>query len=134
MARGLFENQGLEQLFVRDYRMQQIDPASKTEIQISAKKARSPVMLQRPSFSPRCRRSRQSGEILMTKFSRRISANMEVVLDEVFVGVPHGGDHESRKYVAEKLIQSAGKGNVTLDGLRAVGRDAFRRLSIRKFA
>jgi hypothetical protein len=66
----------------------------------------------------------------MTKFSRRTSANVEVVLDEAFEGVPHGGDHESRKYVAEKLIQSARKGNVTLDGLRAVGRDAFRQLSI----
>jgi hypothetical protein len=54
---------------------------------------------------------------------------MEVVLDEVFEGVPHGGDHESRKYVAKELMQSARKGNVTLDGLRAVGRDAFRQLS-----
>jgi hypothetical protein len=70
----------------------------------------------------------------MVKIHRRIAANMEVVLDEVFEGVLHGGDHESRKYVAQKLIQSARKGNVTLDGLRTVGRDAFRQLSARRFA
>jgi hypothetical protein len=70
----------------------------------------------------------------MTKCSRRTSANMEVVLDEVFEAVPHGGDHESRKYVAKKLMQSTRKGNVTLDGLRAVGRDAFRQLSTQRLA
>jgi hypothetical protein len=51
------------------------------------------------------------------------------VLEEIFRGVPHGGDHESRKHVAEKLIQRAKKGNVTVDGLRAVARDAVQQLS-----
>jgi hypothetical protein len=66
----------------------------------------------------------------MTKFNARTSAYMEVVLDEAFAVLPHGGDHESRKFVAEKLIQSARNGNVTLQGLRAVGQDAFRQVSI----
>ena len=70
----------------------------------------------------------------MARVDGRTAAKMEIVLDEVFEGVPHGGDHESRKYVAKKLIQSARKGNVTLDGLRAVGRNAFRRLSTRGLA
>ena len=70
----------------------------------------------------------------MVKVDRRTAAKMEVVLDDVFEGMLHGGDHESRKYVAGKLIQSAKKGNVTLDGLRTVGRDAFQRLSVRKLA
>jgi hypothetical protein len=70
----------------------------------------------------------------MTKVDQRTAANMDVVLEEVFASMLHGGDHESRKRVAEKLIQSAEQGNVTLEGLRAVGRYAFRQLSIRKSA
>jgi hypothetical protein len=70
----------------------------------------------------------------MTKFDERAAANMDVALEEAFAGVLHGGDHESRKYVAKKLIQSAGKGIVTLEGLRAVARDAFEQLSTRRSA
>jgi hypothetical protein len=70
----------------------------------------------------------------MTKFDERAAANMDVALEEAFAGVPHGGDHESRKYVAKKLIQSAGKGNLTLEGLRTVARDAFEQLSSRRLA
>jgi hypothetical protein len=67
----------------------------------------------------------------MAKVDRRTAAKMEVVLEEVFGGVPYGGDHESRKHVAERLIQSAMEGNLTLDGLRAVGGAAFQQLSTR---
>ena len=70
----------------------------------------------------------------ITKFGERTAANMDVALEEAFAGVLHGGDHESRKYVARKLIQSAGKGNLTLEGLRAVARDAFEQLSARRAA
>jgi hypothetical protein len=70
----------------------------------------------------------------MTGIDERTTANMDVALEEVFAGVPHGGDHESRKHVAKKLIQSAKKGNVTLDGLRAVARDASQHLLTRKSA
>jgi hypothetical protein len=45
----------------------------------------------------------------MTGIDERATANMDVPLEEVFAGVPHGGDHESRKHVAKKLIQSAKK-------------------------
>lgn len=62
----------------------------------------------------------QPGRCLMAKVDERTIANMDVLLEEVFGDVPHGGDHESRKHVVKKLIQSAKKGNVTLDGLRAV--------------
>lgn len=67
----------------------------------------------------------------MTNLDRRIVAKMEFVLDEIFEGVPHGGDHESRKYVAEMLLKRVKKGNVTLDELRAAGRDASQQLSSR---
>jgi hypothetical protein len=70
----------------------------------------------------------------MTKFDERTAANMDVALEEAFAGVLHGGSHESRKYVAKKLIQSAAKGNATLEGLRAVARDAFEQLPTRRSA
>ena len=70
----------------------------------------------------------------MTKIEQRTIANMDVVLEEVCRRLPHGGDHESRKYVAKKLLQSAKKGNVTLEGLRAVASRAFAELSERKSA
>lgn len=70
----------------------------------------------------------------MIKLDERIIANMEVLLDEVFEGVLHGGDHASRKRVAKKLIQSAKKGSVTLNELRVVARDALQQSSARKSA
>jgi hypothetical protein len=62
----------------------------------------------------------------MSKMDEGTIANMDVVLEEVCRDLPHGGDHESRKHVARKLLHGAKKGNVTLDGLRTV---AFRALS-----
>jgi hypothetical protein len=58
----------------------------------------------------------------MTKIDERASANMDVVLEKACRDLPNGGDHESRKYVAKKLMQSVKKGNVTLEGLRPVAR------------
>jgi hypothetical protein len=70
----------------------------------------------------------------MVKVDGRGTSNLEGVLDELFEDVAHGGDHETRKHVAKRLMQSAKKGNVTLEGLRAVGRDALRHLSTRRSA
>ena len=70
----------------------------------------------------------------MARIDERIIAIMSVALEEVFRGVPHGGDHESRKHVAEKLIQSAENGNVTLGGLTVVARDALQQLLTRRSA
>jgi hypothetical protein len=47
----------------------------------------------------------------MAKVDERTLANIDVLLEEVFGDVPRGGDHESRKHVAKKLIQSAKKVN-----------------------
>jgi hypothetical protein len=60
--------------------------------------------------------------------------NLDVVLEEVCRDLPHGGDHESRKYIAQKLMQAAKKGNVTLEGLRTVASRALSELSSRKSA
>jgi len=71
---------------------------------------------------------------MTTKIDDRTAANMDVVLEEVCRHLPHGGDHERRKRVAQKLLQSAKKGNVTLDGLRQVASRALSELSERKSA
>jgi hypothetical protein len=70
----------------------------------------------------------------MTKIDERTIANMDVVLEETCRGLPHGGDHESRKHVAKKLMQSARKGDGTLEALRAVAGRAISELSSRKSA
>lgn len=45
----------------------------------------------------------------MTKIEERTTANVDVVLEKVCRSLPHGGDHEGRKYVANKLMQSMKK-------------------------
>jgi hypothetical protein len=70
----------------------------------------------------------------MTRAEDRATANMDVVLEEVCRGLPNGGDHESRKYIAKKLIRAAKNGNVTLEKLRPVASRAFSELSSRKSA
>jgi hypothetical protein len=70
----------------------------------------------------------------MTRADERTAANLDVVLEEVCRALPHGGDHESRKHVAKKLMQSVKKGNVTLEGLRPVASRALAELSRRKSA
>jgi hypothetical protein len=64
----------------------------------------------------------------MTKIDERTIANMDVVLEEACRGLPHGGDHEIRKHVAKKLMQSVKKGNATLEGLRSVAGPRPRRI------
>ena len=57
--------------------------------------------------------------------SDRIKSNMEVVLEEVCRELPNGGDHESRRVIAERLLDAAEAGHYTLSELRAVGLQAF---------
>ena len=61
----------------------------------------------------------------MTKFDRRIAANLEVALETVCQELSHGGDHATRKRIAEKLLQAAESGHTTLGELEAVGRKAL---------
>ena len=68
----------------------------------------------------------------MTKLDDRTLANMEVALEAAFRDHPHGGDHESRKRVARKLLQSAKSGNTTLGGLEVVARSAVSERAVRK--
>jgi hypothetical protein len=66
------------------------------------------------------------------KLDERAMANLEVALDAAFRAYPNGGDHESRKHVARRMMQSARKGNTTLGGLAAVARSALQEIALRK--
>lgn len=50
----------------------------------------------------------------MSEFTGEVQANMGLVLDQVCAGLPNGGDHESRRYVAEQLIQAVRAGKTTV--------------------
>jgi hypothetical protein len=53
-----------------------------------------------------------------------VLANMEVVLEEHCKRLPHGGDHEYRKFIAEKLRQCVASGRHTLRDLHDAARRA----------
>jgi hypothetical protein len=61
----------------------------------------------------------------MSEFEERVQANMDVVLEEVCAELPNGGDHESRKFIAEQLIQCARSGKSTLGYLIYAARRAL---------
>lgn len=61
----------------------------------------------------------------MTELDDRTKANLDMVLEEVCRALPHGGDHELRKQIAEKLLDSAIEGNRTLAGLTDVAQAAL---------
>ena len=50
---------------------------------------------------------------------------MDVVLEEVCAELPNGGDHESRTFIAEQLIQCARSGESTLGDLVYAARRAL---------
>jgi hypothetical protein len=61
----------------------------------------------------------------MVEFNERTQANMDVVLEEICIELPHGGDLESRNFIAEQLIQCAGSGRTTLGELMYTARRAI---------
>jgi hypothetical protein len=65
----------------------------------------------------------------MARLDDRTQANMDIVLEETCSVFPHGGDHERRRYIAQKLKLSAKRGNTTLGGLRAVAYSALKEIS-----
>lgn len=62
----------------------------------------------------------------MKTLDHRTIVHLDMVLEDVCRSLPHGGDHLTRKKVAEKLLSSARNGNVSIDGLVPVARDALR--------
>ena len=61
----------------------------------------------------------------MPELSERTKANMDVVLEETCRQLPHGGDHDSRKFIAERLIEAAQAGHTTLGELGIIARRAL---------
>jgi hypothetical protein len=62
---------------------------------------------------------------IVREFDEETQANMDTVLANICSELPHGGDHESRKFVAEQLIEAAREGKTGFEELTAVGRRAF---------
>ena len=56
---------------------------------------------------------------------RRTQTDMDAVLELVCRELPHGGRHEERKYIAERLIKCARSGRTTLEDLQIVARRAL---------
>ena len=61
----------------------------------------------------------------MSELSDRTMANLDVVLEEACRALPHGGDHETRKRIAQKLIEAAMAGKTTLSALTEVAHAAI---------
>ena len=53
-------------------------------------------------------------------------ARLEFVLEQVFENYPCGGDHESRAFVARRLLNAAQRGVLSLEQLKSVAQDALR--------
>lgn len=68
----------------------------------------------------------------MDEFDDRTRANMDVVLEEICREMANGGDHDSRKFIAERLIESAREGHRSLTELNSVARRALLELVNRK--
>ncbi|MCJ9700019.1 hypothetical protein [Bradyrhizobium sp. SHOUNA76] len=57
--------------------------------------------------------------------SDRVKSILQVVLEETCRELPNGGDHESRKVIAEQPLVAAEAWHTTLDELRAAALRAF---------
>ncbi|MBJ7407849.1 MAG: hypothetical protein JHD07_33040 [Bradyrhizobium sp.] len=67
----------------------------------------------------------------MSEFEGRMQTMLDAALDAAFSHVRHGGDHESRKLVAARLMEAARSGMTALEGLTSVGRRALMDLKSR---
>ena len=61
----------------------------------------------------------------MSEFEGRMQTMLDAALDAAFSHVRHGGDHESRKLIAARLLEAARSGTTALDELTSVGRRAL---------
>lgn len=70
----------------------------------------------------------------MDEFDHRTMVNMDMALEEICRQMKYGGDHESRKFVAEKLMACARDGRTGLAELNIAARQALLDLNGRKTA
>ena len=67
----------------------------------------------------------QRKNFLLSDLDQRTQADIDEVLELVCGELPHGGRHEERKYIAERLIECAGSGRTTSEDLQIVARRAL---------
>jgi hypothetical protein len=61
----------------------------------------------------------------MIRLTKKEMAKLDFALEEACRSVPHGGDHQLRKQIAQAILDSALKGNTTLKGLIEVAQKAL---------
>lgn len=61
----------------------------------------------------------------MPEINPQTQTKLDLVLEEVCRSLPNGGDHETRRAIAEKLIASASGSTASLEQLRAVAQHAL---------
>lgn len=61
----------------------------------------------------------------MAEPSERTKANMEVVLDKACRSLPHGGDHELRAFIAQRLADAVANGRTTIGHVSMIARKAL---------
>jgi len=65
---------------------------------------------------------RDEEKLFASEFDDWTAANMEVALERVCQRLPEGRrDHETRRFIAERIIDAARKGHATLSELTAAG-------------
>jgi hypothetical protein len=62
---------------------------------------------------------------VLSDLNQCTQTDIDAVLELVCRELPHGGRHEERKYIAERLIGYAGSGRTTLEDLQTVARRAL---------
>jgi urease gamma subunit len=66
------------------------------------------------------------------EFNERAAANMEMALERACQRLPvNRNDHETRRLIAEKIIECARSGKTTLSELTAAGIEAVRHLNLK---
>jgi hypothetical protein len=50
---------------------------------------------------------------------------LEFVLEQIFKNHSDGGDHESRAFVAKRLLQAAQRGVLSLEKLKSIAQEAL---------
>jgi hypothetical protein len=61
----------------------------------------------------------------MSEVSTGFKTRLEYVLDQICAETRHGGSHEMRRFIAEKLMAAAVAGDRSLDRLTEVARQAL---------
>ena len=61
----------------------------------------------------------------MNEFTRRTMINLDIALEEVCRSLPHGGDHETRRKIAQQLLDSVMLGTTQRSALTEVARAAL---------